>query len=319
MRLACWLLAASAAFAEVSGTVTNQTTGQPQPGATVTLYKLASETGIDAITTVKSGADGAFSMPDTPSGPHLVQTAFDGVTYNNMLPPGRPTTGLKLSVYNSSNKPGGARITTHRVLYEADGMRLTVSESVIFKNEGKMSYNDPDKGTFRFFLPVGAGGKVKVMGTAPQGMPIERAPKKTGTENVYAVDFPVKPGETRIDLNYSMPMTGPAEVAGRILYDAATPVRIVVPQGITATSPELKLLGQEPATQAAIYEVAGRDYKVALAGTGTLRQPEGPDEDEGAGIRQIRPRLYDSFYPVLGLTALILVLGMILLARRSHG
>lgn len=317
MRAASCLFIAASLFAEVSGTVTNQTTGQSQPGATVTLYKLAAETGLEALTSVKSGPDGAFSIPDTPSGPHLVQTAFDGVTYNHMLPPGRPTTGLKLSVYNASNKPGAAKVTTHMVLYEADGMRLTVSESVIFKNEGKTSYNDPDKGTFRFFLPIGAGGKVRVMGTAPQGMPIERAPKKTATENVYAVDFPVKPGETRIDLNYSMPMTGPAEVASKVLYASTTPARIVVPQGMTATSDDLRLLGQEPATQAAIYEVTGKDYSVMLSGTGSLRPPEGPAEDEGAGIRQIRPRLYDNFYPVLGLTAVILVLGLVMLARRK--
>jgi hypothetical protein len=316
VRIGCALLAAVAtALAEVSGTVTNQTSGMPQQGATVTLYKLASETGLDALRSVKSGADGAFTMPDTPTGPHLVQTAFDGVTYNHMLPPGRPTTGLRLNVYNATNKPGGAKIATHMVLFEADGVQLQVSESVIFKNEGKTSYNDPDNGTFRFFLPVNAGGKVKVMGTAPQGMPIERAPKKTALANVYAVDFPVKPGETRIDLNYSMPMTGPGEIAGKVLH-ADTPVRVVVPVGLTATSAELKLLGQEPATQAGIYEVVGKEYRVALAGTGTLRQPEGPDEDEGAGIRQIRPRLYDRFLPVLGLVATILALGLVLLSRK---
>jgi len=316
MRPLATLLGACAAWAEVSGTVTNKTTGQPQAGATVTLYKLAAETGLEALTSVKSGADGKFTMPDTPKGPHLVQTAFDGVTYNHMLPPGRPSTGLALEVYRASAAPGAAKVNNHMILFEANGMELNVSESIIFDNPGKTSYNDPDNGTLRFFLPPAAQGKVKVMGTAPQGMPIERAPKKTKTENVYAVDFPVKPGETRIDLTYSMPMTGPGEFASRVLHGGG-PVRAVVPAGLTLASSDTKLMGQEPSTQASIYEVTKKDYKVSLSGTGTLRQP-GPDEDEAPGIRQIKPRLYDQIYVVVGLMAVILVLGLIQLARKRE-
>lgn len=319
MRVLSALLLAASAWAEVTGTVNNATTSKPQAGATVTLYKLG-EAGMKAMTSVKSGADGSFTIPDTLApGPHLVQTAFDGVTYNHMLPPGRPTTGLSLTVYDSTKTPGDAKVQMHMILFESTGMELNVSESIIFRNEGRTSYNDPDGGTLKFFLPAGAGGKVKVMGTAPQGMPIERAAKKTAQDGVYAVDFPIKPGETRIDLNYSMPMTGPAEFKSRILH-GGPPARLVVPSGMELTTQDAKLLGKEPATQAGIFELTKNEFSVAVSGTGALRGEEnqGPDDDEAAGIRQIWPRLYDRFLTVLGLAAVILVSGLLLLARRQQ-
>ncbi len=317
MRLGVVLaMAASAAFAEVSGVVVNQTTGKPQAGATVTLYKL-DQNGMDSRNTVKSEADGKFSMPETPTGPHLVQTAFDGVTYNHMLPPGRPSTGLSLQVYNASVKPGDAKVGTHMILFESNGMELTVNESALWVNEGKTSFNDPANGSFQFYMPPGAG-KPKVMCTAPQGMPIERAPRKTAAENVYAVDFPVKPGETRFDVIYTLPMTGPAEFTGKLMHEGGTK-RLVSPQGLTLTTEDATLLGQEPQTQASIYELKKTAFKVKLEGTGSLRGPggEAPSEDEGAGIKQIWPRLYDRFGAVLGLAALIMVLGLAMLSRRK--
>src|SRR4051812_28365556 len=93
------LLASTAAVAAVDGTVVNQTTGKPQPGATVTLYKLG-QAGMESVESVKSDAQGRFSINQDPKGPHLIQTAFDGVTYNHMLPPGSSPTGLSLDVFN---------------------------------------------------------------------------------------------------------------------------------------------------------------------------------------------------------------------------
>src|SRR5262245_26356988 len=219
----------------VSGTVVNQTTGQPQPGATVTLYKVGAN-GPEAMTSVKSAAGGKFEMPDTvQGGPHLLQTAYSGVTYNKMLPPGRPTTDLSVDVYNTSPKPDGAQVTTHMILLEPNGMKLQVNESVIWRNPGNTAYYDEKNGTMRFFLPLGAGGKVRVNCTAPQGMPIERPAVKTAKEGIYTVDFPVKPGDTRFDLMYEMPMTGPGNFTTKIVHGGG-PVRVVAPSGVELQS-----------------------------------------------------------------------------------
>src|ERR1017187_10432020 len=57
-------------LAAVDGTVVNKTTGQPQSGATVTLYKLG-QAGMESVESVKSGAQGKFHIDQTPQGPHL--------------------------------------------------------------------------------------------------------------------------------------------------------------------------------------------------------------------------------------------------------
>src|SRR5580693_1837527 len=147
------LLFAVPLFAAVDGTVINKTTGQPQSGATVTLYKLG-QAGMESLESVKSGAQGKFHIDQTPQGPHLIQTAFDGVTYNHILPPGSPTSGLSLDVYNSSKRPGAAHVLRHFLIFEPSGAQLTVNEGFTFQNNGLTTYNDPDDGTLKFYLPA---------------------------------------------------------------------------------------------------------------------------------------------------------------------
>ncbi len=318
-RLLFGFLTAALSWAEVSGVVTNQTTGKPQAGATVTLYKLGSA-GMESVVSVKSGADGKFTMGETPQGPHLIQTAFDGVTYNHMLPPGSKPAGLALTVYNSSAKqPAEVKAATHVIFLEPGSDALNVSESVLYQNAGKVSFNNPNGGTFRFYLPAGAGGKAKVMATAPQGMPVERAVEKTNTPGVFKIDFPIKPGETRFDVTYALPT--PTSFATR-LEESAGPTRVVAPQGVTLTSDKLKLLGQEPQTQASIFEASAGDLAIAIQGTGSLQGPGGgsggEDEEGGEGLKQIRPRLYDRFYIILGLAFFMLLLGFLLLYRKGE-
>ena len=100
LTLVCFFLA-SIATAAVDGTVTNRTTGKPQPDATVTLYKLG-ENGLESVESVKSDAQGKFRINQDLQGPRLLQSAYGGVTYNHMLPPRAPTTGVALDVYESS-------------------------------------------------------------------------------------------------------------------------------------------------------------------------------------------------------------------------
>ena len=302
----------------VNGTVINRTTAKPQPGATVTLYKLG-QGGPEALKSVKSDASGKFEIDENPTGPHLLQAAFDGVTYNHMLPPGKPSTGVTVDVYHATRSRGGAKVTTHMILVEPGDSEIAVNESIIWRNEGKTAFNDPDNGTLRIFLPAGTGGKAKIMATAPQGMPIERAPEKTAAAGVYKIDFPIKPGETRFDISYAIPGATPSRLSGKVLHGGG-PVRAVAPLGVTLAGDSVKMLGQEPATQASVYEITDpSSFSLEVQGTGSLRAPEtesSDNDDEGSGFRQIRPRIYDRFHAVLALAFLILTLGLILLYRK---
>jgi hypothetical protein len=316
--LLCLLVLCMAApvSAAIDGKVVNQTTGKPQAGATVTLYKLG-QAGPEQIESVKSTADGTFHISKDAEGPgpRLVQAAYEDVTYNRILPPGSPSSNVTVAVYNSAKQPGAAKIAQHMVFFEPVRGQLMVGETYIFKNDGKMTYNDVDGGTLKFFLPPAANGAVQVNATAPQGMPVRQAPYKTSTPNVYKLAFPIKPGETRIDVSYNVPFSSPGKFEGRLLYKGG-PTRLVAPNGVTVKGEGIQSLGQEPRTKASIWDVKGDSFNVEIAGSGTLQPPDDNAEDAGgASVEQIPPKLYDNMKWILALAFGILTLGFILLYR----
>jgi hypothetical protein len=304
-------------LAAVDGTVVNKTTGQPQPGATVTLYKLG-QAGMESLESVKSGAQGNFHMDQTPQGPNLIQTAYDGVTYNHMLPPGSAAGGLSLDVYNSSKQPGGARISRHFVIFQPSGAQMSISEGFIFTNGGVTTYNDPDKGTLKFYLPTAAKGIVQVKATAPQGMPIDRAADKTNEKEIYKVDFPIKPGETTIQVTYLVPYNSGAVFEGRTVGKTEEPTLLVVPNGVTLKGEGVESKGQEPRSQASIYSVATANYKVEIAGSMPAAAATDSDSpDNGPSLEEISPKIFQQNrqWIVLALTLAILALGFSVLYR----
>ena len=311
------LCLASLASAAVDGTVTNGTTGKPQPGATVTLYKLSQQSGLESVESVKADAAGKFRIDQNLKGPRLLQSAYDGVTYNHMLPPGAPETGVALEVYNSTKQPGGAKVMQHMLILEPGGSELAVSEGFIWLNTGKTTFQDLDAGTLRFYAPPRAKG-IQVNATAPQGMPIRTAPAATGQPDVYKIVFPIKPGETNIQLNYTLPFTSPGTFEGKVFYKGG-PTSVIVPQGVSLKGEGLESRGQEPRTKASIYQTTQTAFKVEIEGAGELKRGE-PAESEQSGpqIQFVLPKLYDKLYWVLALSFSILLLGFVLLYRAGQ-
>jgi hypothetical protein len=308
------LLFAFPLLAAVDGTVTNRTSGQPQAGATVTLYKLG-QNGLESVESVKSGAGGKFHMDQTPQGPYLIQTAFDGVTYNHMLPPGSVTNGLSLDVYNSSKQPGAARISRHFLIFQPSGAQMAVNEWFVFTNNGVTTYNDPDGGTLKFYLPPAAKGIVQVKATAPQGMPIDRAAEKTNQAEIYKLDFPIKPGETNIQVNYLVPYSSGAVFEGKTLGKTEEPTLLVVPDGVTLKGEGVQNRGQEPKSRASVYSVTSATYKVEIAGF--MPAAAAADAESGDnGFTDVSPKiLRQNMKWILALAFGILALGFIVLYR----
>jgi len=283
MRFLAFLLTAASLNAAIDGIVTNATSGKPQAGATVTLFQ-PTQQGPQFIESVKTDAQGKFQItkevPAGGAGPLLLQAVYGGVQYNKMLPPGTPTTGVEIPVFETSKKPGDAKVDQHMVLLEpSPSGTLQVSESYVFQNNGKTTWNDPDNGTLRFSLPAAAQGKVEVNAIAPGGLPIRKAPDPGSQPNTFKLDFPIKPGESRVDLQWSMPFTSPGAFQEKVLTPGGL-TRLVAPVGVTFKG-DLQDLGQEPRTKANIYGVKGSDIKIDVSGTGALNQ--GADTSSSGG------------------------------------
>lgn len=191
-----WLIAfALPLFGAVDGVVINGTTGKPQPSVMVTLVQ-PGQGGMQTIATVKSDAEGKFKIDkEYPPGPALLQAMNAGVIYNQILPPGSPTTGVTVKVYDSTNNPETGKVAEHMILLEPGADGIHVSETFIYNNQSRMSYSDPAKGSAEFYVPKDATGKIQVIVNTAGGMPIPRDPGKTKQPGVYKVDYPVKPGE----------------------------------------------------------------------------------------------------------------------------
>ena len=316
--LAALLLPAALALGAVDGTVVNRTTGKPQAGAMVILFQLGAK-GPEPLASVTSDAQGKFAFSQAvEGGPHLVEANFAGVNYSLMLPPGSPTTGLEVAVYDSGRKPGAAKVSQHMILLEPTGQQLQVSETILLNNSGDVTWQDAGRGTVRFYAPEAAKESVRVMAQAPKGMPVERIAEEAGAPGAYKVNFPIKPGETRVDISYSLPFASPGAFSGKVLMTEA-PLRLVSPKGVTLSGAGLKPMGPEPNTQAAIYEVTGPAYTVDIQGVGALRSApaneEAAEDEGGPSLQQILPRVYDRLAWILVPLFLALALGFVLLFR----
>jgi hypothetical protein len=309
------------ASAAVEGTVQNLTSSKGQANAVVTLVELGG--GMNTVGSVRTDASGKFTFAADlkPGTPYLIQALHQGVTYNQMLQPGAQSSAIRLDVYDAASKAADAKVTQHMILLEPTASELLVNEAIIFTNSGKVTYQDPD-GTLRIWVPSAVNTPVRLRITAPQGMPISREAEKGKQPNVYLVRYPIKPGETRIDLQYSLPAT--AKFESRVLHSGG-PVRVIAPKGVTLESEALTNLGPEPRTQATVYELKGTQYAVNIAGSGTLRDSSAesasaaaaPSEQDTPGIEASKPRVYQRLPVILGLVFGMLAVGFVLLYRTA--
>ncbi|MBV8728483.1 MAG: hypothetical protein JO336_01615 [Acidobacteriia bacterium] len=306
------------AFAAVSGTVINGTTGKPQGGILVSLLRMGPK-GPEPWGTTTADAQGKFKLDVGIEGPTLVRAKVDGVTYNHVLAPGIPSEGITLDVYNASRKPEGAKISKHMILFEPTGGQLVVNEAYVISNTGKTAWDDPEDGTLHFFLPPTLQGPAQISATPPGGQPLQQHAEKTSQANIFRINFAMRPGDSRVDLNYTLPYKEGAPFSGKIVSGDEN-TYLIVPEGVTMAGANLNDMGTEPRTKAHIYGLKGTDYQIQLTGAVSPRNTDADTSEAGDNsgqppVQQIMPRVYDQVKLILPLALGILALGFVLLYR----
>ena len=319
LRIAICLLApACCLFGAIEGTVINGTTGKPQPAVTVSLVQPGAN-GMQAIASSTSDASGAFHIDhELPPPPALLQADFKGVTYTQVQPPGRPTTGIQFQIYESaSKKPDGMQMA-HLIMIEPGASALDISETFLIRNESSTTFQDSASGTAQFYPPKAAGDKVQVSVTPPTQMTISRSAVKAAKAGEFKIDYPARPGETRFDMHYTLPAS---DTFSSKVTATDRPTTIVTPLSVHLTGDGIKEIGVEQEVQARLYQVTAPAFSVKIDGTGSIRerqQSQSPDEDPGQPkTTEILAKIYDRLYWVLGLTFAILALGGTLLFRKG--
>ncbi len=320
------VLGAASLFAAMDGTVVNRTTGKPQAGLTVTLVK-PGQGGMKTLgaTTTDAAGHFAFERDEPGGGPQLLQVKFEGVDYNKLMTPNIPTSNVELDIYQATKSAAVARVAERMLLMEPSASQTGVSETVIIQNDSKTTYNNPSLGSLLFYLPPAAKGQVRVNAQGPLGMPLPRPAEKTKEADIFKVDFPIKPGQTEIDVNYVLPAGSPLTFQGRVVNVKgmpAGPLRLIAPPGVTLAGKDIQSVGTEPKTQANIYTViAPAAFSVDITGTGSLHNNDQSaaqqDDGDSPQVTEGQPRIYTHLPWLLALAFCILGIGLVVLYRSS--
>jgi hypothetical protein len=218
------------AFAEsITGTVINKTTNKPAVGDDVVLIQLAQ--GMQEAARTKSDAHGRFTLDVPDSGMHLVRVTHDKAAYFRPAPPG--TQSVEVEVYNAAAKVAGVtgEADVMRVQTDASGKKLEVVENFFIKNASNPPKTQFSAKSFEFYLPAGAVVEGSAA-LAPGSMPVKAAPMPLGDPNHYAFVFPLRPGETRFQITYSLPYSGSFQFVPRVTMPTDT-VAIIMPKNMT--------------------------------------------------------------------------------------
>ena len=320
-RVAFYLLApVGCLFGAIEGTVINGTTGKPEPSVKVSLVQPGAN-GMQAIATSTSDANGKFSIDhELPPPPALLQADYKGVQYTQIQPPGRPTTGIQFQIFESASKPPQGMQMAHLIMIEPSPTSLEINETFLIRNESNTTFQDSSNGTAQFYPPQTSSDKVQVSVTPPTQMTIQRQAVKGAKPGSFKIDYPVRPGETRYDMHYTLPAS--ETFSGKVI-DGERPTTIVTPLSVKLSGEGVKEMGVEQEVQARLYQVTAPAYNVKIEGTGSIRERQsqskaGPEEDTGQPkTEEILAKVYDKMYWVLGLTFGMLALGGTMLFRKG--
>ena len=334
------LAVATAPAQTLTGTVTNGTTGKPAAGDEVILINISN--GMDVAGSTKADSNGKFSFELTGGPePHLIRAVHQGVNYHQMAPPG--VNSADIQVYDVAPKVTGLSVTADVMRFQAgsgtmQGIRLFVVSNT--SSPAKTQMNDHN---FEFYLPPGA--KIEqLQARAPNGQPISAEAVPQAEKNRYAIAFPLRPGETQFQCEFTLPYSGEIKIDPKPLYPAAHLV-IVLPQTMqfTAANPSSFQSMQDPNQSDSNVEVAqqtkpGQPLGFTLKGNGVItespgetasgaaqqqdqQQPQGRDSRPGGGLgapidapdalRQYR------WYILVGFAVLLAIGGWVVTKRQT--
>ena len=315
--MVCSLFAVAAPLsAAIQGTVINATTGQPVPRVPVSLIKFGGAQGMAPVRELNTDAQGRFLFDEAllASGSQpvhgMLRTEHEGISYTEMVVPDTNLNDIRIEVYDiaagETLKPEMSAL-----LFEPGPDKTVVNQFFQFTNETSppRTFSDADRGTLQFYLPPSTGGSVTVRATGPARMPLPSSATKTDREDIYKVDFPLKPGDNLIELTYSVPTADAENFTSRILYDDVE-TRFVIPEGVSVEGQGLERIGQEPQSQASIYQYkGGGEFSLRISGEGRLGR-EGPaGGGSGNEIRIAPAPVARELWWVIAITAAILGIG----------
>ena len=330
------LALASAAAQTLTGSVTNGTSGKPAAGDEIILINLSSGMEVAAKTKADSAGKFSFKLSDgAGAGPHLIRAIHQGVTYHQMAPPG--ANSVEVQVYDVAKKIADLSMTADVLRFEADGGQLHGKRLFAVNNTSAPAKTQMNDHNFEFYLPDGAKLE-SAQARAPNGQPIVAEATPQSEKNRYAIAFPLRPGETQFQVEFTLPYSGSIKIDPKPLYPAQHVV-VVIPKTMqfSAANPSQFQSMQDPGQSDTIVQVAqqtqaGQSLPFTISGTGTIsespaqvasgaaQQGQGRDNRPGGGLgapSDAPDPLQQYRWPILIGFALILAVGAWVVMKRQ--
>ncbi len=279
------ILPVAAMAATITGTVINRTNNQPASGDQVAL--MSPQQGMQEVTETTTNAKGEFSLNAPQGGQYLLRVTHDMASYYQAAPDGsQPVT---IDVYSAGAHVTGVstEVLMLRAQTDASGSTLNLTEDLVVNNASKPPMTQYSKAPFDLYLPEGAvvdGAAAK----GPNGMPTSEDLEPQPEKGLYSVMFPIKPGETQIEIAYHLPYTGNKKLGIKMTGPTGM-FAVSVPKGMTFDGGG-KFTPANGDPNASTYLVKGMQtgqvVDIALAGSGQFPQSQGNDENGQSGQGQ---------------------------------
>ncbi|HEX8817720.1 MAG TPA: carboxypeptidase regulatory-like domain-containing protein [Terriglobales bacterium] len=275
---------AAAGAQTLSGNVKNGTNNQPAAGDEVVLMSLAQ--GMVETGSTKTDSKGEFKLKlDDGKMPHLVKVTHQDVPYYHMVPPGTATADVE--VYDAAKKLDAISVTADVMRLQAQQGQLQGIRIFAVNNTSTPPRTQMNEANFQFYLPEGAQvDQAEAMTANGQPISADAVPQKE--KNLFAINYPLRPGETQFQVVYHQPYSGSASFDPKLTYKSDHFV-VLFPKSMTFTAaPGVNYQGMDDPRQPdanvrlASNASPGQPLGFKISGTGTL----GAAGDDSAGPPQ---------------------------------
>lgn len=266
----------------VRGKIVNGTTGKSMDAK---VYAVSPSSGMDEEQVVQS-KNGQFEIRDlnndTPL--YLLRVDHAGIPYNEPVQVDGQDKEVTITVYEATTSWDGVQITMPHLAAVRDGDHLVIEQLYDINNAGEpaRSINGKD-GFFRLFLPAEMDTVTQCFVTS-LNIPIDRDPTPTGNPNEYYIDYPIRPGVTRIGIAYKVPYaSGAFEMSQPVYYDIGHLSVFAVDPAMKITSTSHTLEAQEEVHGMASWSLHGLTKGSTLVLKFEGGHEHGPDVAGGGG------------------------------------
>jgi hypothetical protein len=314
------LLSVNAAHAfTIRGTVKNGTTGASVNAQIVAIVPSA---GMKEVGSVPA-QNGVFTLENMPDDAPMVmlRTEYDGVTYNTPIPVTGGEQKVDLEVFETTTSSEGIDVMVPHLAATRRGEDLYLEQMYEISNE-----TVPPKtlGAFEMWLPSDMDSILDSYVIASE-VPVKRVPIPTAKKDVYTIDYPIRPGLTRIGISYTVPYAG-SRYTMRARYPLPVTHMMVfaVDSAMQVTSTTHEFMSQQSVhgmTAYAIHGLAAGDELILNFAGGDPNfaglQVEGDEHEgrahpEGATPDNIRVASGEDYkFSIIAMIAVLLVLAAI--------